>query len=81
MVPDNWGVILQSQLEEERRERMEMEARMMAKQMALLADNQRMTEMFQYMQSLGAAQSLAPPAPLFPTDDPAKFHSPVSMKF
>jgi hypothetical protein len=34
---------------------MEMEARMMVERVALLVDNQRMTEMFQYMQSLGAA--------------------------
>jgi hypothetical protein len=31
----------------------------------------RMAEMFQYMQSLGAAQGFAPPPPLFPTVDPA----------
>jgi hypothetical protein len=33
---------------------MEMEARMRVEQAARLADQQRMTEMFQYMQSLGA---------------------------
>jgi hypothetical protein len=33
-----------------------MEARMMAEQEARLVDQQRMVEMFQYMQSLGAAQ-------------------------
>jgi hypothetical protein len=32
-----------------------MEARMVAEQEARLADHQRMAEMFQYMQSLGAA--------------------------
>jgi hypothetical protein len=32
-----------------------MEARMMAKREDRLADHQRMAEMFQYMQSLGAA--------------------------
>jgi hypothetical protein len=32
-----------------------MEARMMAEWEARLADQQRMAEMFQYMQSLGAA--------------------------
>jgi hypothetical protein len=31
-----------------------MEARMMAERVARLADHQRMAEMFQYMQSLGA---------------------------
>jgi hypothetical protein len=40
----------------------------------------RMAEMFQYMQSLGAAQGFAPPPPLFPTVDPAQFHTPVSIK-
>ena len=37
------------------------------------ADHQRMAEMFQYMQSLGAAQGIAPPPPLFPPVDPALF--------
>jgi hypothetical protein len=32
------------------------------------------------MQSLGAAQSFAPPPPLYPTVDPAQFHTPVSIK-
>jgi hypothetical protein len=61
-----------------------MEARMMAEweaeRAALLADQQRMAEMFQYMQSLGAAQGFAPPPPLFPTIDPALFHTPMSIK-
>jgi hypothetical protein len=39
-----------------------------------------MAEMFQYMQSLGATQGFAPPPPLFPTVDPAQFHTPVSIK-
>ena len=43
-------------------------------------DHQRMAEMFQYMQSLGAAQGIAPPPPLFPPVDPALFHTPVSIK-
>jgi hypothetical protein len=76
--------ILQAQLEEERRERQEMESRMMAEweaeRVARLADQQRMTEMFQYMQSLDAAQGFAPPPPLFPLVDPAQFHTPVSIK-
>jgi hypothetical protein len=42
-----------------------------AERAARLADQQRMAEMFQYMQSLGAAQGFAPPPPLFPTIDPA----------
>jgi hypothetical protein len=36
--------------------------------------------MFQYMQSLGAAQGFAPPPLLFPTVDPDQFHNPVSIK-
>jgi hypothetical protein len=50
----------------DRRERQEMEARM--------------TEMFQYIQSLGAAWGFAPPPPLFPIVDPAQFHTLVSIK-
>jgi hypothetical protein len=53
---------------------------MMAEREARLADQQRMAEMFQYLQSLGAAQGFAPPPPLFPTFDPAMFHTPVSIK-
>jgi hypothetical protein len=60
-----------------------MEARMMAEREAereaRLADHQRMVEMFQYTQSLGAAQGFAPPPPLFPAVDPAIFHTPVSI--
>lgn len=52
---------------------MEMEARMRAEREAeratRLADQQRMAEMFQYMQSLGVAQGLAPPPQLFSPDD------------
>jgi hypothetical protein len=54
---------------------MEMEARMRVEHgvewMARLADWQRMAEMFQYMQSLGAAQGLPQPPLLFPPADPA----------
>jgi hypothetical protein len=57
-----------------------MEARMMAEREARLADQQRMAEMFQYMQSLGIAQDFTPPPPLFPTVDPAPFLTPVSIK-
>jgi hypothetical protein len=58
-----------------------MEARMMAEREAeRRADHQRMAEMFQYMQSLGAAQGIALPPPLFPPVDPALFHTPVSIK-
>jgi hypothetical protein len=53
---------------------------MMAEWEARLVDQQRMAEMFQYIQSLGAAQGFAPPPPLFPTVDPAFFHTPVSIK-
>jgi hypothetical protein len=61
-----------------------MKVRMMAKreaeQEARVADQQRMAEMFQYMQSLGATQGFAPPPPLFPTVDPTFLHTPVSIK-
>jgi hypothetical protein len=53
---------------------------MMAEREARLADQQRMAEMFQYMQSLGAAQGFAPPPLLFSPLDPAQFHTPVSIK-
>jgi hypothetical protein len=52
----------------------------MVEREARLADQQRMAENFQYMQSLGAAQGFAPPPPLFPIVDPALFHTPVSTK-
>jgi hypothetical protein len=51
-----------------------------AERMAREADHQRMAEMFQYMQSLDAAQGFASPPPLFPTKDPGLFHTPVSIK-
>ena len=58
-----------------------MEARMMAEREAeRRVDHQRMAEMFQYMQSLGAAQGIPPPPPLFPPVDPTLFHTPVSIK-
>jgi hypothetical protein len=57
-----------------------MEARMMVEREAHLADQQSMAEMFQYMQSLSAAQGFAPAPPLFPTIDPAFFHTPVIIK-
>jgi hypothetical protein len=60
------GEILQTQLDDERRQREEME-KMMAK-------------MFQYMQSLGTAFGFAPPPLLFPTANPTQFHTPVSIK-
>jgi hypothetical protein len=46
---------------------------------ARLADHQRMAEMFQYMQSLGATHGFTPPPPLFPAVDPAIFHTHVSI--
>jgi hypothetical protein len=51
-----------------------------AERVAREADHQKMTEMFQYMQSLGAAQGLASPPPLFLAVDPALFHTPMSIK-
>jgi hypothetical protein len=54
-----------------------MEARIMAER---AVTDQRMADMFQYMQSLSAAQGFAPPPPLFPAVDPAMFHTPVSIK-
>jgi hypothetical protein len=50
-----------------------------AEREARLADHQRMAKMFQYMQSLGAAQGFALPPPLFLAVDPAIFHTPVSI--
>jgi hypothetical protein len=71
---------LRKPLKFSRRERQEMEARMMAEWEARLVDQQRMAEMFQYMQSLGAAQGFAPPPPLFSIVDLVLFHTPVSIK-
>jgi hypothetical protein len=51
-----------------------------AERVARLADQQRMAEMVQYLQSLGTAQGFAPPPPLFPLAYPAQFHTPVSIK-
>jgi hypothetical protein len=53
---------------------------MMVEREARLTADQRMAEMFQYMQSLGAAHGFAPPPPLFPAVDPAQFHTLVSIK-
>jgi hypothetical protein len=57
-----------------------MQVRMIADRESRLLDQQRMAEMFQYMQSLGAAQGFAPPPALFPIVDPVVFHTPVSIK-
>jgi hypothetical protein len=58
--------ILQAQLEEERRLRVENE--------------HRMRDMFAYMQTLGAAAGVAPPPSLFASPrPPAEFSTPVSM--
>jgi hypothetical protein len=55
--------ILQDQLEEERRLCVDLEARMRAKREAeRLAEQQRMREILAYMESLGAATGVAPPA-------------------
>jgi hypothetical protein len=52
----------------------------MAEQTTHLVDQQRIVEIFQYMQSLGAASSFAPPPSLFPPADPTQFSTPVSIK-
>jgi hypothetical protein len=57
-----------------------MMAEQEAERDARLADHQMMAEMFQYMQSLGAAQGFAPPPPLFLVVDPTLFHTHVSIK-
>jgi hypothetical protein len=44
------------------------------------ADHQKMVEIFQYMQSIGAAQGFTPPPLLFPVVDPTLFHTLVSIK-
>jgi hypothetical protein len=62
---------------------MEMEARMRAEReaerAAYLADQQRMVEMYQHIQSLGATSGFAPPL-LFTTVEPSQFPTPISMK-
>jgi hypothetical protein len=72
--------MLQTQLEEERKQHEELEVRMLSEQMVRLADQQRMAEMFQYMQCLGATSAFAPPPPLFRADEPTQFCTHVSMK-
>jgi hypothetical protein len=57
-----------------------MEARMIAEREAHFTDQQRMADMFHYMQSLGAAHGFTPPPLLFPPVDPAQFHTPISIK-
>ena len=54
-----------------------MKARIMAER---ASTDQRMAEMFQYMQSLNAAQGFALSPPLLPTMDPALFYTPVIIK-
>jgi hypothetical protein len=53
---------------------------MIAEREARLADQQRMADMFHYMQSLSAAHGFAPPPLLFPPVDPSQFHTPASIK-
>jgi hypothetical protein len=72
---------LQDQLEQERRLREALEARMSAEREA---ERLRMSEILAYMQSLGAATGVTPPASLFcpprpppPPSDP--FSTPVSI--
>jgi hypothetical protein len=84
--------ILQDQPEEERRLRVDLEARMSAEHEALEtrmsaeheAERLRMREILAYMQSLGAVTGVAPPASLFypprsPPLPPDPFSTPVSM--
>jgi hypothetical protein len=52
----------------------------MAEREARLAYQQRMAEMFQCMHSLGASHGFAPPPPLFSPVEPARVHTPVSIK-
>jgi hypothetical protein len=54
--------------------------RIMVGQTTHLADQQRMVEIFEYMQSLGIASSFAPPPSLFPLANPAQFSTLVSIK-
>jgi len=71
--------ILQSQLEEERRQRM---AEREASDQRMRESEQRMRDMINYMQTLGAATGVAPPASLFvptPAPPPEPFSTPVSM--
>jgi hypothetical protein len=73
--------ILQDQLEEERRLRVDLEARMRAEREA---ERLRMREILAYMESFGAATGVAPPALLFsppqpPPPPPDLFSTPVSM--
>jgi hypothetical protein len=77
--------ILQDQLEEERRLRVDLEARMRVEcEAERLAEQQRMKEILAYMESLGAATGVAPPASLFspprpPPPPPDPFSTPMSM--
>jgi hypothetical protein len=77
--------ILQDQLEEERRLHVDLEGRMRAEHEAeRLAEQQRMRKILAYMESLGAATGVAPPASLFspprpPPPPPDPFSTPVSM--
>jgi hypothetical protein len=82
----NIGVkILQDQLEEERKLRVDLEARVRAEHEAeRLAEQQRMREILAHMESFGAATGVAPPALLFspprpPSPPPDPFSTPVSM--
>ena len=71
--------ILQSQLEEERTQRL---AEQEASDQRMRESEQRMREMINYMQTLGAATGVTPPASLFvptPPPPPESFSTPVSM--
>jgi hypothetical protein len=81
----NVGVkILQAQLEEERRQRMELEARMRAEMEAEReAERAKMASMFEYIQNLGVAAGLPPPPPFLvtpPRPRPDVVSTPVSMQ-
>ena len=72
--------ILQSQLEEERRQCL---AEREALDQRMRESEQRMRDMINYMQTLGAATGVAPPASLFvqtTRPSPEPFSTPVSME-
>jgi VIT1/CCC1 family predicted Fe2+/Mn2+ transporter len=77
---------LQAQLEEERRIREEMQVTMQANQQRMdamvverEAEQRKMAEILQFIQSLGAAIGVAPPPTLFAPPMPPHATTPVSI--